>query len=116
MDENTKQPEAPISEPSEKTETTEEKDVRENKVWALLSYLGVLAIVPLIGKTDSPFAQFHAKQGIVILIGWALTWLPFGFVFGIAAIVLSVLGLINVAKGEKGKLPFVGELAEKIKF
>jgi uncharacterized membrane protein len=119
MEEDTKQAETsetPNTEPAqEKTETAEEKDVKENKLWAVLSYLGVLVIVPLIGKTDSPFAQFHAKQGLVILAGWVLAYLPFGFIFAIAAIVFSVLGLINVAKGEKKKLPIIGDLAEKIK-
>jgi uncharacterized membrane protein len=116
MEEETKQQEAPKPEQAEKkAETGEEKDIKDNKAWALLSYLGVLVIIPLIGKNDSPYAQFHAKQGLVILGGWALSWLPFGFIFAIAAIVLSVLGLISVSKGEKRKLPFVGDLAEKIK-
>lgn len=116
MEENTtKQEEQAQSNDGQKIETAEEKDIKENKIWALLSYLGVLAIVPLLGKTDSPFAQFHAKQGVVILGGWVLSWLPFGFIFTIASLVLSILGIISVSKGEKRKLPIVGELAEKIK-
>ncbi|KKQ52076.1 MAG: hypothetical protein US70_C0011G0028 [Parcubacteria group bacterium GW2011_GWD2_38_11] len=109
MEENTTK-----QENTENPKVAEEKDIKDNKAWALLSYLGVLVLVPLIGKTDSSFAQFHAKQGLVILGGWVLSWLPFGFVFAVAAIVFSVLGLINVAKGEKKKLPIIGDLAEKI--
>lgn len=115
MKEETKQNEEPKMEQGEKTESVnEEKDIRDNKMWALLSYLGVLVVIPLFGKTDSPFVQFHARQGFLILIGWVLAWLPFGFIIGIVAFVFSIVGLINVINGDKKKLPFVGDLAEKI--
>lgn len=119
MEDETKQaeaPETPNPEQTEtKTETAEEKDVKENKVWALLSYLGVLVIVPLLGKKDSAFTQFHAKQGLVLLIGWVISWFPiFGWAIGIIAFVMSIIGIINVLNGEKKKLPIVGDLAEKI--
>jgi len=100
----------------EKKETTgDEKDVTENKLWALLSYFGILVIIPLFGKKDSSFAQFHAKQGLVLLIGWIISWAPvFGGIIGIIVLVFSIFGIIYVLKGEKKKLPFVGDLAEKI--
>lgn len=98
----------------QKVESVEDKDIRENKWWALLSYLGALALLPLLLKQDSQYAQFHAKQGLVILGGWVLAWLPFGFVLAIFSLVLSILGIISVIKEEKRKLPIVGELAEKI--
>lgn len=94
--------------------TSQQLDARDNKLWALLSYLGALVVLPLLFKKESAFVQFHAKQGIVILGGWVLGWLPFGFVFAIAAIVFSIVGIISVLKGEKKVLPVIGELAEKI--
>ena len=93
----------------------ERDDVEENKVLALLSYLGILVLVPLLGKKDSPFVQFHAKQGLIILIGWVLSWFPvLGWLVGLVAFVLSVMGILNVINGEKVKLPIVGDLAEKV--
>ena len=90
-------------------------DVAENKLWALLGYLGVLCLIPLLGRKESEFAQFHAKQGLVLLIGWVVSWFPvFGWAIGIIAFVLSIMGIINVLSGKKEKLPIVGDLAEKI--
>ena len=37
------------------------KDVEENKLIAAVGYLGILFLIPLLAKKDSPFAQFHAK-------------------------------------------------------
>lgn len=97
------------------TETAQESDIRDNKIWALLSYLGVLVLVPLLGKKESPFVQFHAKQGVVLLIGWVVSWFPvFGWAIGLIVFVLSIIGIVNVFNGEKKNLPIVGELAEKI--
>lgn len=110
MEENkTSQPEA------ETQKAPEVDDAKENKYWAVLSYLGVLVIIPLIVKKDSKFTQFHVKQGLVLLVGWILSWLPFGPIIGLVAFVFSIIGIINVLSGETKPLPIVGELAEKIK-
>ena len=102
-------------EENKQDQKTEDKDTRENKILALLSYLGVLVIIPLLIKKNSPFVQFHAKQGLVLLVGWVISWFPvLGWIVGIIVFVLSVMGIINVLDGEKKRLPIVGELAEKI--
>lgn len=88
---------------------------RDLKLWAVLSYLGVLVLIPLLLKKDSEFVQFHAKQGLLILIGWIIAYFPFGFIFWIASFVLSVMGIVSVLQGEKKSLPIIGELAAKIK-
>ena len=99
------------------TNIAEENDLKENKLWALLCYLGVLVVIPLLVKKDSAFCQFHAKQGLVLLAGGFLSFFPiFGWIIGIAVFVLSVLGIVSVIEGRKKKLPVIGELAEKIKF
>lgn len=111
------QPEEEKEQESKEEESRKEKpsEDKENKLWALLSYLGVLVIIPLLVKKDSKFVQFHVKQGLVLLAGWVLSWLPFGPIIGLVVLVFSVIGIINVLSGEMTKLPIVGELAEKIK-
>src|SRR3989339_630004 len=56
--------------PKEKKSTKivdiKEQDVEENKTVAALSYAWILCLVPLLGKRNSKFAQFHAKQGLVL--------------------------------------------------
>jgi len=109
-----------------KTSASNPKDIEENKAITFLSYLGILALIPLLVKQDSPFAQFHAKQGIVLFVCWfVLSWIA-GFIpligwfllapiVSIVGIVLAIMGLINVAKGETKELPIIGELVKKIK-
>ncbi|MDD3888158.1 MAG: hypothetical protein PHN19_05355 [Patescibacteria group bacterium] len=96
------------------------KDVEENKIFAVLSYLGVLVIVPLLAKKDSKFAMFHAKQGLVLMIGWVISWLLsfvfIGFILDVIMIVFSIWGIVNAATGKFAKLPVIGDLAEKFKF
>jgi len=92
-----------------------QKDIDENKLWALIGYLGILCLIPLLAKKDSKFAQFHAKQGLILAIGGFFAWVPFfGWILGIFIFVLWVMGIMNVLSGKMKPLPVVGELAEKI--
>jgi uncharacterized membrane protein len=98
----------------------DKKDAEENKIFAVLSYLSVLVLVPLLAKKDSKFAMFHAKQGLVLLVGWIIGWLLsfvfVGFIVDIVLIVFSIWGIVNAATGKYAKLPLIGNLAEKFKF
>lgn len=103
------------------------KDVEDNKVMALLSYIGVLVLVPLLAKKDSKYAQFHAKQGLVLFLGEVINgilylipgvnfvWFFIGWIVSIFFIVLSVMGIINAYQGKAKELPVIGGLAPKIK-
>ena len=94
---------------------TDEKDIKDNKLWAFLGYLGILCLIPLLAKKDSKFAQFHSKQGLILLIGEFFVWIPFvGWILGIIIFILWIMGVINVFSGKMKPLPLVGELAQKI--
>ncbi|NQV00108.1 MAG: hypothetical protein HQ538_05170 [Parcubacteria group bacterium] len=98
----------------------DKKDAEENKIFAVLSYLSVLVLVPLLAKKESKFAMFHAKQGLVLLIGWIIGWLlsfvVVGFIVNAVLIVFSIWGIVNAATGKYAKLPLIGDLSEKFKF
>jgi uncharacterized membrane protein len=96
-------------------QSPDNKDVEENKLWAFLGYLGILCLIPLLAKKDSKFAQFHAKQGLVMLIGWFFVWIPIvGWIVGLALFVFWIMGVINVFSGKMTPLPIIGDLAAKI--
>jgi uncharacterized membrane protein len=112
-----------MEEQTKPTPPAQDKDVEENKVIAAIGYIWILCLVPLFGKKQSKFAQFHAKQGLVLLIGWfalwVVGWVPvFGWfvlmVGSIALIVLSVLGILNALQGNYWEMPFLGKYAKKI--
>ncbi len=105
--------------PKAQKKPTHDKDVEDNKVMAALSYAWILFLVPLLGKRDSKFAQFHAKQGLVLfiieLIASLLMWFPvFGQLIMLALLVVSVLGIIKALNGEWWKIPFIHEWSKKI--
>jgi fumarate reductase subunit D len=92
-----------------------DKDIEENKAIAVLSYLGILCLVPLLLKKDSKFSKFHAKQGLVLTIGWFFVWIPFmGQIIWALLAIFSLWGIINVLNGKYVALPIIGDLAEKI--
>ena len=103
----------------------EDKEVLEGKPYAILAYLWILCLVPLILKKENKFALFHAKQGLVLFIGelaisfiavipilgWMILFLG-TMLFG----VLSLIGIVQVLVGNFWKMPVVGDIAEKINF
>ncbi len=111
----------------------------EDKLWGILSYLGILCLLPLLLKRDNSFAQFHSKQGLVMLIiGIALgvlgipmallmlipvvgaiigvLWGIVVFVIWIGMLILWIMAIIKVLQGKTWKMPIIGGYAERIKF
>lgn len=94
-------------------------DVEANKTVAALSYAWILCLVPLLGKRDSKFAQFHAKQGLVLfgieLLASFFVWFqPFHALFMMAVVIVSVIGIYKALNGEWWKVPYVYEWSKKI--
>lgn len=98
-----------------------DSDISEGKVFALLSYLGLLCIIPLILKKDNRFVLHHGKQGLVIFVGEVAVFiahiilgewfLRLGmFVLG----VYSFAGIIMVLQGKLSRFPIVAGIADKI--
>lgn len=106
------------------TEKKDEKkinttDIESNKVVAAIGYIWILCLVPLFLKRDSAFAQFHAKQGLVLfiieIIGWLIFWIPLiGWLLFIIILILALMGFVNALQGNYWKMPIIGDLAEKI--
>lgn len=97
----------------------DQKDVAENKTVACLSYIWILFLIPLLGKKDSKFCQWHAKQGLILflveVIGSLIFWIPFfGWLALILVIILAVMGVLKTLAGEYWEMPVLGEYAKKI--
>ena len=93
-------------------------DIQNNKAMAILAYIGILVLVPLLAAKESRFARFHANQGLVLLIAeiicGVLSVIPIlGFLFSlvgyVGGLVFMVLGIINAAKGQAKELPIIGK-------
>lgn len=47
---------------------SEEADAQQNKAMGVLSYFGLLVLVPIFAAKESKFARFHATQGTTLAI------------------------------------------------
>lgn len=102
---------------SEEKKQANEKDV-QNKAVAALSYIWVLFLIPLLTKKKSKYAQFHAKQGLVLfiveIVGSLIFWIPlFGWALLIALFVVSIMAIVKTLNGEWWKIPYVYDFSKK---
>jgi len=133
MDENIQK--EPLEEASEEQKRTEETSTEteqvsenskkeDNKLMGILSYIGVLCLIPLLTKKDNTFVFFHAKQGVVLFIAEVATvfvaaipllgWVVAPTV-SIIWLILAIIGIVNVLDGKQKELPILGKYADKIK-
>src|SRR5271157_883377 len=96
------------------------EDVLEGKMYAVLAYLSIFCIVPLIVKKNNAFVLSHGRQGLVLFVFEAATlvvsivfpWVfrPFLFIlFG-----FSFWGMVTAICGQWVELPLIARIAEKI--
>ena len=101
----------------------------DKSLMLILSYLGLLAIIPLLVEKDEE-VQWHSKNGIVlflavIAVGIIATIIGFVPVLGwilscgiiplttLGYLVLIVVGIIKALKGEKLRLPVIADLVDQ---
>ncbi len=114
----------------DRTHEFNKNDIAENKGISCFAYFGFMFIMPLWAASDSPYAQFHANQGIVLAIN-ELVLCVLMFVshiltayFSVFRIVRTILwmvlffgmvfyisyGVINTMKGKAKELPLIGSI------
>jgi uncharacterized membrane protein len=94
-----------------------EQEIEEGKALAGIGYLWILFLVPLLAKPDNKFCKVHAKQALVLFIGWLFVWIPIaGQLWGVFLLVCLILGLVAAFNGKYRKLPLFGAIAEKLTF
>jgi uncharacterized membrane protein len=113
-------------------QTPEQMDVANNKVYAVLAYLGWLVLIPIFAAKTSPFARFHANQGLVLaifgtggnIVFWIFSFLAassfnfglasvigiFQFLWAIVIIVFAIIGIVSAAQGTRKALPAIGTI------
>lgn len=98
------------------TEQFDKDDIEKNKAMGLLAY--ILFFIPLLAAKDSPFARYHANQGLVLFICGlisSLVWIIpiLGWIIApilsIVITVLAVIGIINALNGKAKELPIIGK-------
>ena len=96
----------------------------ENIAGLLCYVLGwVSGLVFFLIEKENKFVRFHALQSIIVfgvlfLAGLIISWIPIiggviGSLISVLALVLWIVLMIKAYQGEKFKLPWAGNLAEK---
>lgn len=98
---------------------------QHNLLMSILCYLGVLVLIPLFVAKNDPQVKFHIKQGLVLLIGWVISWAIWtvpvlgwmiGWLLNVGLLILAIIGIVNAINNQQKPLPLVGHLGEKFNF
>ncbi|MDP3997713.1 MAG: hypothetical protein U1C49_01385 [Candidatus Andersenbacteria bacterium] len=96
-------------------------DLDEARLYAAMCYLFVLVFIPILTRRDNPLINWHARQGLVISVGFVLAsaaaaWngVLGGLVF-LLLLIADIVAMVQALQGRKWKAPFMGMLAEKIR-
>ncbi len=100
----------------------------------VLSYFGLLALIPLLVEKDDREVQWHAKHGLVLTVAWFILFVVLqvvmivlgaisgglGCLFGLvtplvalAILVLHVMLIVKGINGERFKLPVLSDFADR---
>lgn len=100
-------------------------------VMIVLSYLWLLALVPLLTEKDDKEVQWHARHGIVLMVAEIVVWvalnlvmIPLGALLSclvalafpllfLAQVVLHILCIVKGINGQRLMIPGVSEYADK---
>ncbi|HEV7571946.1 MAG TPA: DUF4870 domain-containing protein [Thermoanaerobaculia bacterium] len=103
----------------------------DRTIMLVLSYLGILALIPLLVKKDDKEVQWHAKNGLGLTVAWILLWIVIAIIerfmpgvvsCGIAVIhcvlalgflAVIVLAIMKALKGERMRFPVISDFADK---
>ena len=115
-----------VNELMQSEDLTKNYDIQDINAKGILSYIGILVLVPIFTARESRFAMFHAEQGITLcigahiiaflsiifglipVVGWVFSLL-FGLV-GLALLVLMIIGIVNAANGQAKQIPVLGKI------
>lgn len=105
----------------------------DRTLMVVLSYLWILALIPLLTKKDDRDVQWHAKNGLALLVAEIAVWLLF-FVVGmfmpsdlfgcgmatiqcvvwLGFLVLRILCIVKGVAGQRFRVPVISDFADKM--
>ncbi|HEX7707375.1 MAG TPA: DUF4870 domain-containing protein [Thermoanaerobaculia bacterium] len=105
----------------------------DRTLMVVLSYLWILALIPLLTKKDDSEVQWHAKNGLVLMGAEIIVWIAFWIIgyamrnsflgCGLATIqcvvwlgflVVRILAIVKAVGGQRFRIPVVSDFAEKM--
>lgn len=107
------------------TETVRDQD----KIMLVLSYLGILALIPMLTVKDSDYVKWHAKQGLVYGVGGGIALTIVSTILAFIPVIGGIIGCVaylgfmgfnlyvmiaKALKGERYRIPVAADIADKL--
>ena len=105
----------------------------DRTIWLVLSYLGILSLIPFFGKKDDPEVRWHAKNGVALFGAEVVVWvvlfivgivlrnscssailIPINCVVWIGFLVISIICIVKAVGGQRYRIPIITDYAEKL--
>ena len=104
----------------------------DRTIMLVLSYVGILCLIPLLTKKDDPEVQWHAKNGtalfgaevVLFILRIMLIFIRIPFLgCGVSVITcaiwlgflaISIIAIMKAVKGERFRIPVLTDFAEKM--
>ena len=105
----------------------------DRTLMVVLAYLWILALIPLLAKKEDREVQWHAKNGLAILVAEVAIWvlffilnmvLPSGAlgcgmatiqcVVSLGFLVLRIICIMKAVAGQRYRVPVVSDFADKM--
>ena len=104
------------------TGNSNQNDQSNTILFSILSYIGILWLIPLLVEKNDKVVRFHVNQGIVLFIFDIIGSIAVGIIpvisflgvviaslFGILCFVLMIIGIVNAANKSEKPLPIIGK-------
>lgn len=95
----------------------DQEQVNKGKPIAIIMYIiPILFFLPLVAEDyKNEYGKFHANQALLILLMWVISsilsfTIIVPLVFGIAAFVFIIMGIISALNGTTTPLPIIGTI------
>lgn len=98
------------------------QDIEDNKLMAVLCYVGIFVLVPIWIARESPYVRFNINQGLIICIastamsvfGVYLRFVPLGSLFAwavnFAVLSVAITAIYHIFMGRAVKFPYIGDI------
>ena len=104
-------------------------DQSKRTIMIILSYLGILALIPFLVEKEDREVQWHAKHGLVLFAAEVIVFIFLGILMSIpilgcviwvlfllvalAVFAFHIMCMIKGVNGERLTVPYISEFADK---
>ena len=118
-------------------ETISEREITSGRALAAVAYLPGLCFIGLLEAPRNRFVRFHARQGLILFLTEITAWIAIAIVndalgripvlglivdaslrltLGLGFLAATVYGVAKGLAGETVRFPFLGDLADRLRF